>query len=128
MAQNMYPSSMDLDDPSPEVANGSQLLTRHHHSMILTFSLIILTVFVCLHPSRRVRVHLVLAMRASTPQSLPPQTRTPAVQVCAKREKETSMSELNTLLIILCLPTDEPKKGGTPVFEFVDPDIQVRRH
>lgn len=82
---------MELDDPSHEVANGSQLLIRHHHSMILTFSLIILTVFVCLHPSRRVRVHLVLAMRAFTLQSLPPQTRTPAVQVCGEPEEKKKL-------------------------------------
>lgn len=47
MAQSMYPSSMELDDPGPEVENGPQLLTRHHHNMFLTISLIILTVFVC---------------------------------------------------------------------------------
>lgn len=45
----MYPSSMELDDPSPEVENGSQLLTRHNHNMFLTISLIILTV--CLFAS-----------------------------------------------------------------------------
>lgn len=73
---------MELDDPSPEVENGSQLLTRHHHNMFLTISLIILTVCVCLHPLRRVRIYLVLAMRVFTLQSLPPQTKTPAAQVC----------------------------------------------
>lgn len=81
MAQSMYPSGIELDDPGPEVENGPQLLSWHHYSMLLAISLIILTVFVCLHPSRRVRVHLVLAMRVFTLQSLPPQTKTPAAQV-----------------------------------------------
>lgn len=83
MAQNMYPSNMELEDPSPEVEHGSRLLTGHQSNMFLTVFLIVLTVFVCLRPSRRVKVHLVLAMRAFTPQSLPPRTQTPAVQVCS---------------------------------------------
>lgn len=100
MGQSMYPSNMELDDPSPEVENGSHLLMRHHHSMFLAVTLLISTVFVCLHPSRRVRVHLVLAMRVFTLQSLPLQTKTPAVQVCRQpKDKKKLISECNALSI-----------------------------
>lgn len=97
MAQNMYPSSVELDDPSLEVENGSQLLTWHYHGVFLTISLIILTVFVCLHPTRRVRVHLVLAMRVSTLQSLPPQTKTPVAQVCREPKNGKLLGQNVTL-------------------------------
>lgn len=64
------------------------LLTRHQSNMFLTVFPTVITVFVCLHPSRRVRAHLVLAMRVFTPQSLPLQNRTPAAQVCSEPKKE----------------------------------------
>lgn len=93
MAQNMYPSNMELEDPSPEVENGSKRLTRHQSNMFLTVFPTVITVFVCLHPSRRVKAHLVLAMRVFTPQSLPLQTKTPAVQVSSEPKKKEKKRE-----------------------------------
>lgn len=46
MAQNMYPSNVDLDDPSPEVENMlTAALTQHRHEMFVTLFLIICCLF-----------------------------------------------------------------------------------
>lgn len=82
MAQNMYPSNVDLDDPSPEVENAE---SRSHSTTTQCVSPCFCCVgscfMLCVCLWRMLRVLLALVLKVFTPQSRPLLTETQAVQV-----------------------------------------------
>lgn len=89
---------------------------------------------------RMSRAHLVLVPKAFTPRSPPLQTETRAAQVGFFVASSSALwspaclrpggGSVSYDVCCLCFYDSEekPVRGSTPVFEFVDPDIQVRAY
>lgn len=102
MAQNMYPSNGELDEPSPEVENTPTVAgaappggDRRLVSDPVTVS------FPACCATRMLRVHPVLVRRAFTPRSRPPQTR--AAQVSCVSEFSPFLKSCDRVICIYVL-------------------------
>uniref|UniRef100_A0A096LX26 HPS1 biogenesis of lysosomal organelles complex 3 subunit 1 n=1 Tax=Poecilia formosa TaxID=48698 RepID=A0A096LX26_POEFO len=92
MAQNMYPSNVDLDDMSPEVSNGLRLLKQ----------LLVSVTISCFS----------VKDADSTSGSGPETFYTPEPSPSSRSSSSSGLLE-------------KAGRGETPVFEFVDPEIQM---